>query len=216
MRQVIRGLYASPPEPLPFGPQLEVRAFLLQRTRGNLLIYRAATVEPEREALVELGGVSRQYLNHGHEAAPVCDWVAATFGAALDCHEADAAAVGQVCAVAGTFAERHLLDTDFEIIPTPGHTPGATAYLWDSGEHRCLFTGDTLQPRDDRWIAVLPDGGDRDRYIDSLELIRTLDFDVVVPWVTSAGQPFYRPVDRVEAERQLDAVLARLRRGENH
>jgi Metallo-beta-lactamase superfamily len=34
--------------------------------------------------------------------------------------------------------------SDFEVIPTPGHTAGATAYLWDSGDRRVLFTGDTI------------------------------------------------------------------------
>jgi hypothetical protein len=216
MKEVLGGLYASPPEPLPFGPQLEARAFLLRRPRGNLLVYRAATVEGEREALVGLGGVSRQYLNHRHEAAPVCDWVAETFDAPVHCHEADAPGVREICAVGEKFAERHLLDEDFEIVPVPGHTPGATAYLCDTGEHRLLFTGDTLQPRSEGWIAVVLGGADRDRYVESLEQIRVLDFDVVVPWVASAGHPFYVPVDRAEIERQLDAVLARVRRGESH
>ncbi|CAA9459763.1 MAG: hypothetical protein AVDCRST_MAG58-2344 [uncultured Rubrobacteraceae bacterium] len=40
MNEVIPGLYASAPEPLGFGPSLEIRAFLLQRDRGNLLLYR--------------------------------------------------------------------------------------------------------------------------------------------------------------------------------
>jgi hypothetical protein len=216
MKEVLRGLYASPPEPLPFGPKLDARAFLLRRPRGNLVLYRAATVEGERQALLELGGVSRQYLNHRHEAAPVCDWVAATFDAPVHCHEADAPGVREICTVGGTFSARQLLDDDFEIIPIPGHTPGATAYLWDTGEHRLLFAGDSLQPRAEGWIAVVLGGAHRDRYVESLELIRTLDFDVVVPWVASAGQPFYTPVGRAEIERQLDAVLARIRRGESH
>jgi hypothetical protein len=33
MDKVIPGLYASTPEPLGFGPSLEIRAFLLQRER---------------------------------------------------------------------------------------------------------------------------------------------------------------------------------------
>ena len=33
----VEGLYASTPEPLPFAPSLHIRAFLLQRARGNLL-----------------------------------------------------------------------------------------------------------------------------------------------------------------------------------
>ena len=43
-----------------------------------------------------------------------------------------------------TFSERHKLGDDFEVIPIPGHTGGATAFLWDSGKHRVLFTGDTV------------------------------------------------------------------------
>jgi lactoylglutathione lyase len=39
-----------------------------------VLIYRAATLEQDVEAVVALGGVSRQYLNHHHEASPACDW----------------------------------------------------------------------------------------------------------------------------------------------
>ena len=39
MEPVISGLYASAPEPLPFAPATDVRAFLLQREQGNLLVY---------------------------------------------------------------------------------------------------------------------------------------------------------------------------------
>ncbi len=45
MDNVIPGLYASTPEPLGFGPSLEIRAFLLQRERGNLLVYRSGMLE---------------------------------------------------------------------------------------------------------------------------------------------------------------------------
>jgi hypothetical protein len=42
---VIPGLHASAPEPVPFGPSLEIRADLLERERDNLLIYRADTLK---------------------------------------------------------------------------------------------------------------------------------------------------------------------------
>jgi len=32
---------------------------------------------------------------------------------------------------------------------------GATAYLWDTGEHRCLFTGDTVFFPTGEWRALL-------------------------------------------------------------
>jgi hypothetical protein len=54
MDNVIPGLYASTPEPLGFGPSLEIRASLLQRDRGNLLVYRAATLERDVRAVNDL------------------------------------------------------------------------------------------------------------------------------------------------------------------
>jgi glyoxylase-like metal-dependent hydrolase (beta-lactamase superfamily II) len=216
MNSVIPGLYASEPEPLGFGPSLEIRAFLLQREPGNLLVYRSEALKQDVEALADLGGISRQYLNHHHEASPACDWVASTFDAPLHVHEDDAAAAAEICNVDVTFSERHKLDEDFEIIPIPGHTSGATAFLWDSGQHRVLFTGDTISFGRNKWRAAVLDGvSDRERYIGSLELIRSLDFDLIVPGIASAGHPYYSFTDRTEATQQIDAILERLRRGEN-
>ena len=216
MENVIPRLYASTPEPLGFGPSLEIRAFLLQRERGNLLVYRSQILERDIEEINALGGIFRQYLNHRHEASPACDWVAKTFGAPLHVHEEEAPTVSETCNVAETFSERHRLDEDFEVIPTPGHTSGATAFLWDAGRHRCLFTGDTILFPRSKWVAAVLDGvSDRERYIESLALIRTLDFDLLVPGITTAGQPYYAFVEKPEAERRIDAILERLRRGES-
>lgn len=217
MEQILPGLYASAPETLPFGPPYQLRAFLLEREPGNVLIYRADTLTPEAEQIGELGGIARQYLNHRHEAAPACDWVAETFGAPLHCHEAEEPSVAKTCRVAATFSERHMVDDDFEVIPTPGHTSGATAFLWDSGSHRVLFTGDTIFSRGERWIAAVLDGvSDRERYIESLELIQGLEFDVIVPGITTGGRPNHALVEPSEARRQVGAIVERLRRGEDN
>ena len=105
---------------------------------------------------------------------------------------------------------------DFEVIPIPGHTPGATAYLWDSGRHRCLFTGDTVYLREGEWVAAVLDSSDRGAYIESLELIKELDFDVLVPWAATAGQPFHAVTDKGDVRRRIDAILERVRRGDDH
>jgi glyoxylase-like metal-dependent hydrolase (beta-lactamase superfamily II) len=216
MDNVIPGLYASTPEPLGFGPSLEIRAFLLQRERGNLLVYRSEMLKRDVEEVNALGGISRQYLNHHHEASPACDWVAKTFDAPLHVHEKEAPPVSEICNVAETFSKRHHLDDDFEVIPIPGHTSGATAFLWDTGQHRCLFTGDTIFFPRGKWVAAVLDGvSDRERYIESLELIRTLDFDLIVPGIAAAGQPYYAFVEKPEAERRIGEILERLRRGES-
>jgi glyoxylase-like metal-dependent hydrolase (beta-lactamase superfamily II) len=206
---VIPGLHATTPEPLSFAPSIEVRAFLLEREAGNILVYSTGALNDDLAAIDDLGGVARRYLNHGHEAM----FGAARLDAPLFVHERDRAAVEEHLQVRGTFTRRHMLDDDFEVIPTPGHTPGATAYLWDSGGHRALFTGDTLFLDGPEWIAAVLPSSDRAAYVGSLELIRELDFDVLVPWAASAGEPYHAVTSRAAARRRIDAVIERLRQG---
>jgi glyoxylase-like metal-dependent hydrolase (beta-lactamase superfamily II) len=99
------------------------------------------------------------------------------------------------------------------VIPTPGHTSGATAYLWDSGEHRFLFTGDTIFLDGGEWVAAVLGSSDRDAYVESLELLRGLEFDVLVPWAAS-GEP-YAVTDPADARSRIDAIIDRVRRGED-
>ena len=207
----IRGLHASEPESLPFAPALDIRAFLLQRDRGNLLIYSTTTLEASAAAIEGIGGISRHYLNHRHEAMFASQGVHAP----LFVHESERESVAEAHHVRGSFTRRHMLDDDFEVIPTPGHTRGATAYRWDSGEHRLLFTGDTIYLHDGEWVAAVLASSDREAYIESLELIRELDFDVLVPWAATGGQPFHATTDQADAQRRIDAILARLRSGED-
>jgi len=106
-----------------------------------------------------------------------------------------------------------MLDDDFEVIPTPGHTSGATSFLWESDGHRLLFTGDSLYLDDGEWVAAVLDSSDREAYIESLEVVRELEFDALVPWAASEGQPYVDIVDETEKRRRIDAIITRLRRG---
>jgi glyoxylase-like metal-dependent hydrolase (beta-lactamase superfamily II) len=207
METPVEGLHASVPEALPFAPSLEIRAFLLERERGNLLVYSVAGLESEAAAIGDFGGISRWYLNHSHEAMFASDWVTAP----LFVHENERRSVERAHHVRATFSRRHLLDDDFEVIPTPGHTGGATAYLWDTGSHRLLFTGDTIYLDHGEWVAAVLDSSDRGAYIESLELIRELEFDVLVPWAATAGEPYHAITDREDARRRIDAILDRVR-----
>jgi glyoxylase-like metal-dependent hydrolase (beta-lactamase superfamily II) len=216
MQTVIPGLHASAPQALSFAPTLHVRAFLLQRPQGNLLVYGTAKVADEAGAIAELGGVVRHYLNHWHEADIAGAGALGALGAPLFCHDADRAEVARTHAVAGTFGARHMAGDDFEAIPIPGHRPGATAYLWDSGRHRCLFTGDSVYLREGEWVAAVLESSDRASYIESLERIKELDFNVLVPWAATAGQPCHAVTDKADAGRRIDAILARVRGGDDH
>jgi glyoxylase-like metal-dependent hydrolase (beta-lactamase superfamily II) len=216
MQTVLPGLHASAPQGLSFAPSLHVRAFLLTREQGNLLVYGTAKVAEETGAIAQGGGVARHYLNHWHEADIAGEGAFGALAAPVFCHEADRAEVERTTAVAGTFAARHMAGDDFEVIPIPGHTPGATAYLWHSGRHRYLFTGDSVYLRKGEWVAAVLESSDRAAYIESLELVRGLEFDVLVPWAATAGQPFHAATDKADARRRIDAILERLRRGDDH
>lgn len=206
------GLHASAPQTLPFAPSLSIRAFLLRRERGNLLLYSVDGLASQAKAFQDLGGVTRQYLNHWHEALFASDRP----DTPLFCHEKERDAVAEKTAVSETFSAGHRLDDDFEAIPIPGHTAGATAYLWTPGDHRFLFTGDSIFLRDGEWVAAVLESSDRARYIESLERIRAVEFDVLVPWAATGGQPYHALTDPSDARRRIDAILDRLRRGEDH
>jgi glyoxylase-like metal-dependent hydrolase (beta-lactamase superfamily II) len=205
MDLVIPGLYATAPQPLPFAPSLAMRSFLCQREGGNLLVYAASGLEGEGPAIEGLGGVARQYLNHGHEA----EFVSASPASPIFVHEDDSEAVDG----GRTFSGRHTVGDDFEVIPIPGHTPGAAAYLWRTGEHRVLFTGDTIYLRDGEWVTAVLESSDRESYVTSLELIRELDFDLLVPWIATGGQAYHAATDSADARRRIDSLLERIRRG---
>ncbi len=201
----LEGLHPSTPEALPFAPEIDVRAFLLERSRGNVLIYSVSGLASDAAAIESLGGISRQYLNHWHEAMFVSDW----YEGPLFVHEADRAEVEERRHVRGSFTRRHMLDEDLEVIPTPGHTPGATAYLWDNGKKRFLFTGDTIYLSDGEWVDGLLGSSDRPSYEASLRLIRELEFDVLVPWA-ARGEPWYSETTPALTRERIDAILERV------
>ena len=207
----IAGLHPTTAQGLSFSDTTDVRAWILDRPAGSLLVYSTGVLEQDADA-IRAHGVDRQYLNHWHEAL---------FGLAPDAldarllvHDADRA---QVAARTGrrvlTFSRRHHLGDDLAVIPTPGHTPGATAYLWDAQDLRLLFTGDTVYLDGDEWVAAVLDGSDRAAYLDSLDAIRELDFDVLVPWGATEGGPSVAAVSPAGRRRRIDDLIARLRRG---
>lgn len=213
MNALFENLHSVAPERLSFAPAFEGRAFLLARPSGNILIYSSGRIADDFASLAAAGGIARQYLNHEHQAHGSCDKVAAEFGAPLYCHAADASAAAKVCTIAQTFDSRSHHFDDFEAIPIPGHTPGSAAFLWTNGAHRYLFTGDTIYLRDGEWrIAVLDGISDPVAYRESLQLIRQLDFDVLVPSMAK-GEPF-QAISVDERCQRIDKLIARIDAGD--
>jgi hypothetical protein len=206
----IEGLWATPPAPLPFDSTVDVRAFLLERPTGNLIMYDAPGLAAAAGEIQARGGATRQLINHAHEA------MFGSQGLDVDVFvgERDRNHTRSL-PIAGTFSERQTLDDDLEVIPTPGHTPGTTTFLWDSGRHRFLFTGDTLWIEHGNWRATVLGESDRAAYLDSLALLRELEFDVLVPWAATAGEPYIDVVSHTQAQQRLDVIIKRVRAGES-
>lgn len=204
------GLLATPTARLPYQRNVLLRSYLLQRPQGNVIVYNSPGIDESAESILALGPPERLLINHGHEAMygrPGVDapaWI----------HQRDLAEVSRSLDVAGAFTGREMLDDDLEVIPTPGHTPGTTSFLWSSGAHRFLFTGDFIWIEDGDWKAVVLDPALRGEYLESLALVRDLDFDVLVPWGTTEGHPSYGLVsDRTEMHRRVDAIISRVSAG---
>ncbi|MEC7764166.1 MAG: MBL fold metallo-hydrolase [Pseudomonadota bacterium] len=208
LQSTVTGLSGTPTAPLPFLDGVVVRAFVLNRPEGNVIIYNAPGISAAADAIRAMGQPQRLLMNHHHEAmygAPDIDvpiWI----------HEADRPRVN--LPVAGTFSERHKIADDLEVIPTPGHTSGTTAFLWDNGETRFLFPGDSLWVQGGVWKAVLLGDSDRTAYLDSLTRLKEVEFDVLVPWGVETGEPYGYAVTRAEANGHLDSIIARLEAGE--
>ncbi len=61
-------------------------------------------------------------------------------------------------------------------------------------------------------MAALLDSSDREDYIESLELIRGLEFDVIVPWAASLDGSYYGFTDKSDIGRRIDKILEGMRR----
>jgi len=206
------GLLSTPPSRLPYQHNVLLRSYVLQRTGGSVIVYNSPGVSEAASAIEQLGPPDRLLVNHAHEAMygqPDLDievWI----------HRADRQEVGKTLQIAGTFDQRQRIGSDIEVIPTPGHTPGTCSFLWDTGEHRFLFTGDFIWVENGEWKAVVLNPALRDQYLSSLALVRDIDFDVLVPWgVTEGDSPVWLVDSPEDRRRRLDLIAERVSAGGN-
>ncbi len=195
----------------PFENDVETVAYLLKRDAGNLLLYSSSKIEKEKLFIAGQGGIERQFLNHRDEASASCDIVREHFDAPLVCHEAEREAVEKKCRVDETFSDRHHPYRDFEAIPTPGHCPGSTCYIWSTLDHRYLFSGDTIYLENGEWRVYISEQNIQ-TMIHSLMLIAILEFDVLVPGLY-IGDVSLAEVNKEQAHNEIAAIIERLQNG---
>lgn len=147
LRPVAPGLWATPDEPLGGGPA-QTCGFLLQRDAGNVFVYSCSAISDFYGHLDELGGVALTVLNHRDEATRHVTRLADHYGIRVRAHADEV----EACRRRDVRELEPMVGTEIELGPgllamhAPGHTPGATAYLWDNPAdgRRYLFTGDTF------------------------------------------------------------------------
>jgi cyclase len=95
----------------------------------------------------------------------------------------------------------------FHLIHTPGHTPGQLAVYVP--EERVVFTGDTIFCECQTWLMT----SDVDQWIESLEIVRSLDVDAVVPGHGPVTTVDYIAVQRAMLIEWKQAVAAAVAAG---
>ena len=208
--QPFDGLLATPTSRLPYQHDVILRSYVLERPQGNLIVYNSPGVSEAADAILALGVPSRLLINHGHESM----YGQPVFDVPVWAHRDDRSEVARSIDTAGYFEGHQMIDDDLEVIPTPGHTPGTTSYLWDNGSRRFLFTGDFIWIENGEWKAVVLSPALRSDYLDSLALVRDLDFDVLVPWGVTEGDSSVAIVaDPAERRARIDAIIDRVAAG---
>ncbi|PIJ49223.1 hypothetical protein BL250_16015 [Erwinia sp. OLTSP20] len=197
MMQIYEDLWVSTPEVLTENtaiPPQVMHGFLLKHLRGNILISRMEN-PLDHQAIDEAGGIFRHYLTHWHEAGPALPLLQQRFNAALYCHNKALGAVTRVAEPDDTFSEAEVHCGSFHVVPTPGHTPGSTSYLYASpGGITYLFVGDTLTLYNGQWVTMLTDDSNTASLQQSLDFYRALRPNVLL-LTTTSGEQAWQEVD---------------------
>ena len=209
MEELFDGVYRIPPTKVT--PSKYVSLFA-RRSEGNLLFScfgGHSSIEGSFDAIEAHGGVALHLLGDMHFAARYSDDVSARFGVPTRCSTVEAPDVQRKVKDVEPFPfERHQLAPGVEVIPTPGHRPGAVSYLVPVGGRRCLFAGDSIYHDGKDWKA-LASKKNRKTMLATLDTLGAIAFDVLL-----SNTSVTNPVCHVEFDESgRRGFLAALREG---
>lgn len=98
-------------------------------------------------------------------------------------------------------------DHTFELLHTPGHTPGQVAVYVPS--ERVVFTGDTIFSECQTWLMT----SDVAQWLEALERIRELDIDHIVPGHGPVTDKSYLNTQRMNLMDWESAIAAAIAKG---
>jgi glyoxylase-like metal-dependent hydrolase (beta-lactamase superfamily II) len=224
MIQIFPDLWQTRDEhPFESMPEAVHNAYLLTRPAGNVLIYSPGplrTHEEDYRHIEELGGIDYHIISHYHEAGEAARDVKRAFNSTFCCHSEDSALAERK----GTGVDLLFTTTieglsDLEILPTPGHTPGSTCFLYNSPyDSAYLFTGGTIVPGHQGWISQAFSDGDETLLHASLERLKAVKANVVIgssavatkPYVAISPDQWVAILD--DAQKRLDARIPAIAR----
>ena len=188
-------------------------SFFIRYPEGNLIVpgyICKSTIHAHFGTIERLGGVSKQLLSDAHYKTRHCDEVAERFNAPLYCSQAEADGVRRdlkhIVVIPYT---RHFLLPGIEVIPTPGHRPGAICYRIALHNRQYLFTGDTIWHNGRDWVASPTKAGIR-KMEESLRLLMEIEFDVLLANNRVDYPVSYIEVTRSTHRRLLEEILSGL------
>ncbi|HEY2413869.1 MAG TPA: MBL fold metallo-hydrolase [Pirellulaceae bacterium] len=183
-------------------------SYFIRHPQGNWLIDSPKYLPQLVRRFEALGGIATIFLTHRDDIADAAKY-AQHFGAARIIHREEIDAQPQA---------EHLIDgfepveiaPDFLAIPTPGHTAGHIALLYNNpdGQNRYLFTGDHLAwDRDQQRLTAFRDycWDSWPKQKESLAKLLDYSFEWVLP---GHGERVHLPAD--EMHRQLSDLVRRL------
>jgi glyoxylase-like metal-dependent hydrolase (beta-lactamase superfamily II)/ferredoxin len=179
-------------------------SYLVRRDTGNWMIDSPRFAEPLIRAIEKLGGIRHIFLTHRDDVADASKW-AERFGAERVIHRDELRSQpGAERVIDGDSPVS--LEPGFTAIPTPGHTRGHCALLY---EDRFLFTGDHLWwNRDEHRLGAGREvcWWDWPHQIDSMARLANHRFEWVLP---GHGERVKLPPDRMRSE--IEALVLRMK-----
>ncbi|MET3176577.1 MBL fold metallo-hydrolase [Arthrobacter sp. UYCu721] len=209
LEPLLTGLHATPSVPLPFMDGVDLHSFVLETEQGLVVIYNTPAIDTVGEEISSLGKPRRLLINHWHEGMSGTP----SMNIPTFVHSRDQAQLESTMRVDGTFEDQQMIGDDLEVIPSLAHTPGAAFYLWNNGEHKILFVGDSFWVENGVWKAVLLGESNRKKFLETLEHMRDLDFDVLAPWPAQRGRPAIDVITEKQKQKQIDGLTARIKAG---
>jgi len=137
-RQVLPSIFAFPPNRDTLGGT----AYLIVRNEGNILIDCPATDETNEDFWRSHGGVRWLFLTHRGAISPTVAKIQ-QLGAQILIQEQEAYLLPGMSVT--TFTEEFTIDSQVQVIWTPGHSPGSSC-LYYSDLGGVLFSGRHLVP----------------------------------------------------------------------